>query len=150
MKVSILKEIPADLETVYAIFTDLENMEQRIEGIDTIEMITDGPIGVGTRFKETRTMMNRSETQEMEITAIEPNHSFTLSSEACGCVYTIVHRFKSIGSATMVELDFEGRPLTFTAKLFTPLSWCMIGFTKKMLDKDLSDLKKYIESNHRE
>ena len=38
----------------------------------------DGPVGVGTRWTETRTVMGRTSDQPMEVTALEPDRRFTV------------------------------------------------------------------------
>lgn len=56
-------------DRVFEVFSDLEAVGDRLSAVEEIELLTDGPIGVGTRWKETRELMGRSATEEMEIVA---------------------------------------------------------------------------------
>ncbi len=145
--VSASTRIAAPVDSVFALFTDLENAPGRIKGIKRLEKLTPGPVGVGTRFRETRVFMGREATEEMEFTGFEPNRSYTVGCQSCGCVYSSVFRFEPDGNeATRVTMDFEGRPVTLTAKLMAPLGWLMKGTLRKCLQQDLEDLRAAAES----
>ena len=79
---------------VFARFTDLSTAAERIKGIEELEVLTEGPIRVGTRFRETRIMFRRPATEEMEITAFEKDEMYTISCDSCGCHYETVFRFR--------------------------------------------------------
>ena len=87
MNVKTITRFEAPLPAVFKVFSDLENAADRISGIKSIEMLTEGPMQVGTRWRETRTFMKRDATEEMEITAFEPDKHYSVGAESCGCVY---------------------------------------------------------------
>ncbi len=66
--------------------TDLAGAPRVVRGIDAVEVLTPGEFGVGTRWRETRTMLGRSATEEMTVTAMEPQRSYTTEAvgRACG------------------------------------------------------------------
>ena len=136
----------APVDKVFATCTDFANLPERIEGIQSVEMLSDGPVGVGTRFRETRIMFKREATEEMEVSAFERNHSYTLACDSCGCAYEFTHRFKPDGDATVLEMEMQTRPISFFAKLMSPLGNLMMGTMKKCIVKDMDDLRSSIET----
>lgn len=145
-KLFLKKMIEAPVDVVFAKAADIENVADWSRGILRIEMLTESPVGDGTRFRETRRVFNKEATEVMAISAFKPNQSYTVSSLSMGVAYSSVLRFKTEGKGTLVEMDFRSRPLTLAAKLFSPLAWMMMGTMKKCMEGDLEDLKQAIES----
>lgn len=145
-KCTIATRIAAPVEEVFKLFADFEHAPGRIQGIKKLEVLTAGPVGVGTRFRETRVLFNREATEEMEITAFEPNRGYTIGCQSCGAVYTSVFRFQPDGDGTLVTVDFETRAQSVLAKLMAPLGWLMMGTVKKCIQQDIDDLKKVAET----
>ena len=143
--IAITKEIEAPLDRVFATFIDFKNCPGTIDGIERIEMLTDGPVGVGTRFRETRTMFKREATEEMQIIAFEAPRSYRLGCDSCGARYETEFRFTADDSATRVDVQVTIQPLTFFAKLMSPLGWMMSGMLRKCVEKDIDDLKAALE-----
>ncbi|MEE8104992.1 MAG: SRPBCC family protein [Planctomycetota bacterium] len=145
--ITLTRQIAAPVDAVYREFTDVANVWEKIEAIQKIEMLTDGPIRAGTRFRETRIMFKREATEEFEVTAVEPNKRFAMTSESCGCRYSMEHRFTPEGSGTRVDFAMNAKPLTFFAKLMMPLGWLMQGTMKKCIAKDFDQLKARVEGS---
>ena len=138
--------IAAPLERVFDAFVDIEHWSNRISGITRVEMLTQGAVGVGTRFRETRIMFKKEATEEMEITALDPSHSYTLGCESNGCRYKSDFIFTEEGNGTALEMTFEATPLTFTAKVMSILMKPMMKKMVEMCSKDLDDLKASVEA----
>jgi uncharacterized membrane protein len=138
--------VAAPVERVFALGTDIENWPQYIKGIKRVELLTEGPFRVGTRFRETRLMHGREATEEMEVTAVEPGRGYTLGCTSCGCQYRSEFRFQPEGGGTRVTMDFEARPLSLFARLMSPLAWLMKGMVRKCVEEDLRDLKSHAEA----
>ena len=68
--------VGAPPHSVFGAFTDLENAAERIEDVVSLEKLTDGPMGVGTGFREARIMLRRAATEEPEVTAFESEKSY--------------------------------------------------------------------------
>lgn len=73
MKIQASCEIAAPRSEVFAAFADLTNLENTVKAITQVELLTEGPIGVGTRFKETRVMFGKEASEIMEITQFKPH-----------------------------------------------------------------------------
>jgi carbon monoxide dehydrogenase subunit G len=140
------KQINAPPERVFALASSFATMPERIPGIKRVEMLTDGPVGVGTRFNETRVMFGKEATETMEVTAFDPPRSYNLVANSCGCIYD--SRFECTPSAggTLVTLTFNITAVSFFAKLMSPLSKLMSGMMRKCFDGDLEAIKKAAEA----
>jgi len=142
--------IAAPIERVFALATDLPRAAEHIDGIDTIEMLTPGPVGLGTRWRETRGKMG---TEELEITRFVPpqdgsgSASYTSECDSCGCHFTATFRFESTSQGTDTELQMTAQPQTMMAKIMSPLSSLMMGAARKAMEQDLLDLKRVAEAD---
>lgn len=145
-KVSFSQRIECPRKDVFRLFADLEQLPNRVSGIKGIEKLTIGPVGVGTRFRETREMFGKSATEEMEFTDFQTDESYTVECESHGAHYRSVYQFEPIGDKTEVNVRFEVKPMTLKARLLFPLGWLMLGTTKKFLQNDVDALKKVAES----
>lgn len=144
-KLSLSEHIEAPPEVVFEVASDFHHAAENIDGIKHLEVLSDGPIGEGTRFRETRVMFGKESTEEMEITCFDPPHSYTVEGESCGAHFLFQYRFVGDISGTNVRIQVETRPLTLFAKLMTPLSGLMIGAMKKCITSDLDDVRKAAE-----
>src|SRR5690554_3078723 len=134
---SIQTRIAAPIEAVFALASDFAGAAGHIKGIKKVEMLTPGPVGVGTRFRETREMFGKDATEEMEVTAFDPPRSYTLGCHSCGAKYATTFRFEAEGDATQLVCDFEATPATWWAWLFKPLAGLMMGAVKKCVQQDI-------------
>ena len=71
--------IAAPPDVVFATMADIARWPEFIGGIERVELLTDGPVRVGTRFRETRTMFGRSASEEMTVAELAPPHRFVLT-----------------------------------------------------------------------
>lgn len=142
MKIENRITINAPIEDVWAVFTDLENAAQRMVGINAIELIEHGnAFQVGTRWRETRTLFGKEATEEMWVVASDPPHSYTVEAESRGTHYTTTYSFREVGTGTAVHSIFVGTPQTAATKVFSVVGKLFAGATRKMMQKDLEQLK---------
>ncbi len=139
--------IDAPPDVVFAAFADIPNAPSRIKGITRVEMLTPGPVGQGTKFKETRTMFKRESTETLEFTAFEPPHRYEIGAYSCGVDICFEFRFVPEGTGTRVEVTMAGVAKTFFAKLMSPLSGLMAGAMKKCVLADMKDIKTSVEGS---
>lgn len=140
------QQVAAPVEATFRVFTDLRNAAGRIRGITQLEVLTDGAIGVGTRFRETRVIMKRPATETMEITRFEPNQLYSVGCDSCGARYDCTFRFTPQAGGTRVDFEMEARGTTFFSKLMGALlGWMMRGMMEKCFRQDLDDLKAHLE-----
>ena len=109
-------------------------------------MLTPGPVGVGTRFRETRKFGGRESTEEMTVAAFDPPRSYMIQCDSHGTHFSTVMMFEADRDGTIVSMDMQIRPTTFLAKLLSPLARMMAGKLRECLAQDLADLKRASEA----
>ena len=57
--VEVQKTIAAPPERVFEVATDLASLPETMSGIDSVEVLSDGPFGEGTRWREIRTLYGK-------------------------------------------------------------------------------------------
>jgi hypothetical protein len=147
-QIRVSSRIAAPAEKVFAKATDLKRAPEFISAIKKMEILTPDPIGVGTRFRETRVMFGREATEEMQVTVFEPPRRFAIGAESNGCRFLSEFSFRSDGPATEVEMSFGAEPLTFPAKVMAFLMSPMMRSMEKVCAKELEELKSAVESGN--
>ena len=137
--------INAKPETVFAVVSDVENSPERIEWFEKVELLTDGPVGVGTKWRETRRMNNKQSFEDWEMTAFESPNYFSAYCDSQGYDIDLTMRVEPEGDGSRLTLEMTTKPRTFVGKLMTPLEWLMSGMMKKIVRKDLESTRAYIE-----
>ena len=140
--VEVRRHAAAPVQRVWDVATDLAGAPQVIRGIDAVEVLTPGPFGVGTRWRETRTMMGRSATEEMTVTAVEPQRSYRVEAASRGAHYVSTFAFApSADGGTDVTTTFGGRPTSTVARVLGVVT-APVGrrAVTRALEQDLHDI----------
>lgn len=145
--VSVTRTAAADPARVWALATDIGSWAQTMSGIDAVEVLERPEFGVGTRWRETRTMMGRPSTEEMWVTAVEEGRSYTVEADSHGAHYTSVFTFRPAGAGgTEIELTFTGEASGRGARLLSALTAPLARRSvAKALQQDLVDLARAAE-----
>ncbi len=140
--------VNAPASQVFDACTGFESAPERVSGIKSVEMLTEGPTRVGTRFKETRVIMKKEASETMEVVALEPGRSVTLSASSCGMNYKTKFEFHPAGDgASDIVFTMDAKPLTLGARILAPLMALMMGgMMKKLIAQDIADIKAWVES----
>ena len=144
---SVTRRIDAPVDEVFAVFADFEHAAERIDGIKVLDVLTGGPIGVGSRFRETRVMFGKEATEEMEITAFERGRSYTVECTSHGSHYTSVYTFEPRHDGTDVTLSFDVEAISLFAKLMSPIAGTLVKAMQKLMVEDIDDLQRYLEAS---
>jgi len=138
----------ASPSAVFAACTDFGGAAGWISAITRMEVLTPGPVGKGTRFRETRRMFGKEATETMEVIEFTPNTSYVLGAESCGARYRSTFTFTPLGAGTEVEFRFAATPLTLMARVMGVLMMpVMKGMLRKCVVQDLEDIKKHVEGS---
>ncbi|MGH3367014.1 MAG: SRPBCC family protein [Nocardioidaceae bacterium] len=145
--VTTQRRIAAPVERVWAVATDIPGSAETITGINHVEMLSEGDFGVGTRWRETRTMLGREATEEMWVTSVDPVRSYTVEAESHGMHYVSTFRFLPVDeSQTEVVLVFSGEPQGTGARLVAAVTGPLAKRSvAKALRSDLDDLAETAE-----
>lgn len=147
VRVEVRIEAPA--ERVFALSTDIPRFGEVVGGIERIELLTDGPVGPGTRWRETRVMHGRRATEEMGITAFDPPRTVTIEADSHGAHYVSTYHFTPEGGGTRVALEFAAHPRSLMSRLMTAvLGRVMLSSVRKALEADLRDVKRAAENTN--
>lgn len=130
---------------VFRIFTEFSELPNRVSGITRLEVLGHAPVGEGFRWRETRHMFGREASEEMQITEFVTGRSYTVKAESHGTRYTSTFVFEPDGAATTVRCHFQVKPVSLAAKMLSPLGAMMMGSTRKLVARDIDDLKQFAE-----
>lgn len=141
--VTCQKTINASIEDVFAFATDLENAPANIPSVESLEILTEGETGVGTRFTQKRTILGTSLNQEMTVVEFEPPVSYGAEASAHGCKVIARMKLSEAGETTEVDAEVVVEPEGFAGKLAAPM--ILKGAQIAMLE-DLETVKNALES----
>lgn len=99
--------IAASPAQVFGVVSDPTRAPAFIEGITHSTKLTDGPIGVGTAFQETRVVNGKTATADLHVTAYDPDAHVAISSAAEGITVTYRYRLAPEGDGTSLEWTCE-------------------------------------------
>lgn len=139
-------QIAAAPEAVFAAFSDVHNAPQWVPAIRRTEVLTPGPVGVGTRFRETRVMFGKEATETLEITAFDPPRLMAIEADSCGAHFRSEFAFAPEGQGTRVTLRMQTRAVSLLARLMSPLSRLMMGTMRKAIAGDMEAVRAKLES----
>lgn len=140
---TLTREIDAPAEDVWHVLTHVEDSATILSGVSEIEMLTDGPYAVGTRWRETRTMMGGSETEEMWVAEVDEPRSTVIRAEARGATYVTTFTLEPTENGTRLTMTFAGgmeKPGLVMRVLGPITSRLGLAMSKKMMTQDLADI----------
>jgi uncharacterized membrane protein len=130
------------LEACFAYLTDLGNdVEWRREWIDA-EKTTDGPHGVGARYRLTGAFLGRRYATEYEAIAYEPNRLAAWKAVSGPLPLTFSRAFEGVEGGTRVTMRYEGE-MRGLLNLAGPV---IAGVGRRQLEGDFPKLKQLMES----
>ena len=125
-QVQIERDVAASPEEVWRVLTDLDHAAENLSGVSRVELLTDGPYTVGTRWRETRKMFGKEATEEMRVTAVEAPTRTTVEADSAGVNYVTVFTLTPTGDGTRLAMAFTA--------------------TSKMMARDLENIARRAES----
>lgn len=63
--ISASTHVSAPVERVFEVYTEIHKAAERLPDIIALEVLSEGPFGEGTRWRETRVIMKKKATEEM-------------------------------------------------------------------------------------
>ncbi len=140
MKVDLERHFQAPIKTVFERLTNFADAPRVVRGIKNLEVLTPGPVGLGTRFRETRVMFGREAVEELEVTRWEPPNLYEVSTNSHGAAYQSTFTLNETRGGTEVRLDFVATPQTLAAKVMSVVMRPMMGKVMQECAKDLDDM----------
>ncbi|WP_084106654.1 SRPBCC family protein [Demequina sp. NBRC 110056] len=150
--VHVKREILAEPAAVWKVITDLDNAPKVMANIVKVERLEGEGYEVGVKWRETRRMFGKEETEEMWVAAIDELRSTTVAAEMGSTTYRTVFRCEPSSLGTTLHVDFSAD--TGNSSLGQRLAWAVFGkmgmkATEKALVQDLDDIAKAAEHSKR-
>ena len=127
---------------VFEAISDPTKATEFLDNIRESRKLTDGPVGVGTTFRETRVVNGKEASADLVVTAYEPDTHFGIGTEAEGITVSYRYDVSPEGSGTRLkwvcELEAGG-----LRKMMLPMVAAII---KKEDGNHLATLKAYLEA----
>lgn len=149
MELSLREEFKAPPAKVFAALTDVANAEKWMPNVVKIEMLTEGEYGVGTKWRETRTMFGKEASEVFEVTAFTPGKRIEMyvdgsqGSSKRG-EYRFIYDFEERDGRTVMNLRGTISGMGCMGVLF---GWLFKGMFRKAVRKDHEALRQYVESH---
>jgi carbon monoxide dehydrogenase subunit G len=144
--ITVEQSIRATPERVFDLSTNVHEWADMVPAITRVEVLTDGPVGLGTRFRETRTMFGKQATEEMEFVEFERPRRYALGAESHGCRYHTSFDVVPEGDGCRLVMSFSGEPQTLAAKLMAVVMKPMMRKMADLCAKDLAAVKARAEA----
>jgi uncharacterized protein YndB with AHSA1/START domain len=129
------------VKDVFAFLANFENVPRWNYAIVETRQTSDGAVGVGTNYRQVRSVPSRSE-ETFEVTEFEPNRRLAIRGGFGPLEGTMVYELDAEDGSTRVtnSAQLEGRGL---AKLAAPLASRRIA---EAVSQNLNTLKRLLES----
>lgn len=141
--IHLSRHVGATPEAVWGVLSDVRNAARTLSGVERVEVLSEGPYGVGTRWRETRTMMGKSVTEEMWVTGADAPRSSVIEAESAGTHYTTTFTITPEPGGSQLAMRF-------TAEMMSPsrlrrILWKVLGpigirASAKAMRTDLDDI----------
>jgi carbon monoxide dehydrogenase subunit G len=156
-KTSLTQHVNAPADKVWAVISDIPGSAATLSGVESIQMLTEGPYAEGTRWKETRKMMGRAETVEMWVASSQPSSrrdggptgSTTVKATQGGADYTTRFALAERGGGTDLTVTFSAEvvePTRFSRVMMAVFGPVGMRITRKALARDLAEIAAKAES----
>ncbi len=148
-EVTASRVVHATPEEVWAVLIDLDAAPTTLRGVSRVERVAGPAYDVGTRWRETRRILGKEETQELEVKAAEAPRRTTIEAQAGGVDYRTVFTLEPAEDGTLLSVCFgASHPdptwlQRVTTAVFGPVG---AALTTKLLTQDLADIAAVAES----
>ena len=139
-RVSVLVARP--LDEVFAFIEDARNRPRWDDSVESEELTSPEPIGVGTTVRTTLHSMGREYVYTWEVVEHQPHSRMTIESTSGPFPTTLAYRLSETDGATTVDFSVSGRP-SGALRLVEPL---VARNTQKNLDRGFARLKQVLEA----
>ncbi|HWJ83344.1 MAG TPA: hypothetical protein VNS55_13990 [Nocardioides sp.] len=138
--------IPAGRQTVWDVITDVEHADQVFRSVHDSTLVSDGPFGVGTTWREKRSIFGHRGEEELHVVECEPPGALTIETRLRNDVVRTVYRLTSFGEGdhstrlamtTSVQMQDRSAVERLAWKFFGGFSY---EHTHRMLEHDLEDI----------
>jgi carbon monoxide dehydrogenase subunit G len=138
----VTRIINAPLEIVFKTISEVSEFSKAVPDVVNVEFVSDTRSGVGTVFRETRSIKDKESTVELEVTEYVLNERVRYVADSHGTIWDSVYTVEKEDGATLLTLTMDARAHKLAAKLMNPLVRTMV---QKALEADMDSVKAYCE-----
>jgi uncharacterized protein YndB with AHSA1/START domain len=145
--VEVTRLVEAPVQAVWRVFTDLARRCEWLSTVIEVELLTSGPFGAGTVWRETRTMADGAEiTEEFRVRECVEPERFVVASPGIGADYRMTYTFVPVVAGrhrggTMVTVVQDGAPTAPAGRILALVFGGLAARTVEgALRRDLDDL----------
>ena len=144
--VAVTRLIEAPVAEVWRVFTDLPGRRGWLSTVSRVELLTDGPFGPDTVWRETRSLADTEITEEFRVVECAIPERFVVSSPGIGAEYRMTYTFVPViegrhRGGTMATVVQEGAPTAAAGRLLALVFGGLAARTVEgALRRDLEDL----------
>jgi carbon monoxide dehydrogenase subunit G len=139
---SVAVVISRPRDEVFAFVADARNRPRWDDSVDSEQLTSPEPIGVGTTVRTRLRSMGRDHQIDWLVVEHEPAARMTIESTSGPMSTTLAYRLEERGNATSVQFSVTGRPRG-VLRLLQPL---VARTTQRNLDRGFARLKDLLES----
>jgi uncharacterized protein YndB with AHSA1/START domain len=132
-------------EEVFAFLADFEKVPMWNYAIEDTRKMSAGPVGVGTRYRQSRTIPART-TEEFEVTVFQPASRLAIRGDIGPFRATVSYELEAVAGVTRLVNAVELEPAQARLKLLAPLAAPKI---KAAVAQNLDKLRLVLEARPR-
>ena len=141
--VTMLADIRRPRAEVAAFASDPRNAPRWYANIRSVEVLTDGPVGVGSRMRFVATFLGRTIDYTYEVVELVPGERMTMTTGSGPFPMTTTYVFEDLGTgSTRMSLRNHGSPSGFGAVAAPVMRVAM----QRAVTKDLRALTRLLEA----
>ncbi len=139
--------IQAPPDQVWDVVTDVGTADRILRSVSSSELLTEGRYGVGTRWREKRTLFGHHGEEELHVVECEAPHRTVVETRLGHDVVRTAFRITGAGArAEHTRLAMTTTLVTKDRSPVAKLAWAAFGgfsydHTHKMLEHDLEDIE---------
>jgi len=133
--------IDRPVKDVFEFVSNPNNMSKWNSAVVSLQQVTPGTVGVGTKFKSVGEALGRRIEGGMQVTAYEPDSKCGFQLQAGPMQMNLTMTFKPVGTGTKLSLNAQGNP----GGIFKLAEGMMTGQVKSLMEGNLARLKSVLE-----
>ncbi|MBY0095747.1 SRPBCC family protein [Mesobacillus maritimus] len=147
IRFQVKKTAKQPIQKVYEGLLDLDEAKNWMQGFVGIQRLDEGPLKVGSEWKETRKMFGTKATEHFEVVELNAPQKIVLRCDGTKGTtgkgeYVYTYKLNSAEGVTEITLNGEISGLTGLTKFFGKM---MSGTFKKACEKDLDALIQHMQ-----
>jgi uncharacterized protein YndB with AHSA1/START domain len=135
--------LPGPPEAVFPWLLEPERVPRWTGHLETYERIDDGPIGTGSRFRETLVLSGSRYTVELEVTRYDPPTGAESRFATNGVQLHNTYVLEAGGGGTRLTQSLDAKATSFGARMIIPVVQPRL---ERKLTEDLERLKSVLEA----